>query len=104
MVGNDRPNRSIRESFPEPFAIRLLANRRATFKLSGARRDLLRREMQIVRTRLRGNPNSLTLRLAQHRHRIRRGKMNDVNARVELTTQPNHQLDRFILRRAWPRL
>src|SRR5690242_15731779 len=30
--------------------------------------------------------------------------MNDVNARVEFAAQPNHQLDRFILSRPWPRL
>src|SRR5689334_14089105 len=60
--------------------------------------------MQIVRTRLSFYPNSLTLRLAQQRHRIRRRKVNNVNARVEFTTEPNHQLDRFILSRTGPRL
>src|SRR5690349_607872 len=30
--------------------------------------------------------------------------MHDVNTRVEFTTQSNHQLDRFVLSRPWPRL
>src|ERR1043165_4136843 len=99
MVGNNQPNRSVREPLPKLLAIRLLTNRRATLKLSRALRNLLRREVQIMRARLCCDPNSLTLRLAQHRNRIRRGKMNDVNARVEFTTQPNHQLDRSEERR-----
>src|ERR1041385_6363235 len=104
MVGNNQPNRPVREPLPKLLAIRLLTNRRATLKLSRALWNLLRREVQIMRTRLCCNPNSLTLCLAQHRNRIRRRKMNDVNARVEFTTQPNHQLDRLSLSRPWPRL
>src|ERR1043166_2869692 len=60
--------------------------------------------MQIVRTRLRRDLNAITLRLAQDRHRIRRRQVNDVNARVEFTTEPDHHLDRFSLSRTWPRL
>src|ERR1043166_6225423 len=104
MVGNNQANRPVPKSFPQLLAIRLLTNRRATLKLSRTLRNLLSHEVQIMRTRLSRDPNSLTLRPAQHRNRVRRRKMDDVNAGVEFAAQPNHQLDRFVLSRPWPRL
>src|SRR5688572_12705513 len=55
-----------------------------------------------MRTSLGRDRNTRSLRVTQQRNRLRRRKMNDMNARPKLAAQTNHQLDRFILRRARP--
>src|SRR6185369_2638639 len=103
MVRDDEIDRPISQPIPKLFAIGTLPNRWTTLKLRGTRRNLLRGKVQIVWTCLSRDLHTCVPSFANHRNRFRRGKVNDVHASVEFTTQTNHQLYRFILRGAWTR-
>src|SRR5205814_409770 len=103
MIGNDKVDGTVSQSFPERFAILAFPNRRTTFEFSGAVRNVFGCEMQIVRASFNCQREAEPLRVSQERQRISRRMMHDMNPASGFARELNHQRDRLILSLARPR-
>src|SRR4051794_14832756 len=97
MIGGDELEQAFTQRSPEQLAVALLADRRSALVRGRAVADLLGDEVQVVRTRLRGERQPFRARLANQGKRAGRRVMNDVRARARLAAEAGDQLDRVFL-------
>ncbi len=102
MVGRDQVDGAGAKGSPQPFAIFAFADRWRALKLGRAVGDFFCRERQVMRARFDADQWASRFSGLQLRNRIRRSQMHDMNARIELATQPQEQRNRLIFGLAGP--
>ena len=78
MVGGDAVDGAVHERCPELLAVGAAAYGRSALPERGPIRDVLRGAMEVVRARFHGHVQALGFCRTQHRQRLCRGQVDDV--------------------------
>src|ERR1041384_6902343 len=97
MIGNDKIDRAVAQSFPERLTILSLPNRWTALEFGRSLRNVFGSEMQIMRASFDGQRQAEPLGISEERQRISRRMMNDMDPASGFARKSNHQLHRFVL-------